>query len=45
MSGYQCDKAVNENDTREVIYHFTAVGRIALQFYQRFLVLQLGMVA
>ena len=24
MCGYQCDKAVNKNDTREVIwYHFT----------------------
>ena len=24
MCGYQCDKAVNKNDTREVVwYHFT----------------------
>ena len=21
MCGYQCDKAVNENDTREVMFH------------------------
>ena len=81
MYAYQCDKAVNKNDTREVIWcHFTEwndiislygfelsnqidcnnlvrpiglhvifqlkpgvklAGRIALQFYQRFLVLQL----
>ena len=83
MCGYQCDKAVNKNDTREVKwYHITSrvwivqsnrleqfgwtnwleryildfswrlasnlaggtalAGRIALQSYQRFPVLQLG---
>ena len=24
MCGYQCDKDVTKNDTREVIYHFTS---------------------
>ena len=36
MCGYQCDKAVNKNDVRIAL-----AGRIALHFYQRFLVLQL----
>ena len=37
MCGYQCHKAETKNDKASNL-----AGRIALQFYQRFLVLQLG---
>ena len=34
LCGYQCDKAMNNNDTREVIYHFTEWSDISLHGFE-----------